>query len=246
MSSELFSQEQPTQQVPDSHSVDALATKLFAIKNEQGEPKYDSLEKALGALDASQKFIPQLKDENERLKAQLEALQAEASKREAVEDVIARFTANRQTQETTHTSEAPKGLDEATVLQMVQSQLTQREQQSVASQNVSSVRNALVSKYGEKAQEQVSNKARELGLSMEQVNQLAASSPQAVLSWFQASPTSSAAPLRSTVSLPQAQSQEALKPPSKSLMRGGASTADLQAFMAQVRSEVYRQHDIDE
>lgn len=245
-SDSLFSQEQPTQEVPATSSVDALATKLFAIKNEQGEPKYDSLEKALGALDASQKFIPQLKDENERLKAELEALRADVSKRETVEEVIARFTTNRQPTETAHTSEAPKGLDEAAVQEMLQRTLTEREEQTVASQNVSSVRNALVAKYGEKAQEQVSAKARELGLSMDQVSQLAASAPQAVLSWFQASPSPSGAPLRSTVSLPQNNGPDKLKAPEKSLMRGGASGKDLAEFMARIKQEVYRENDITE
>ncbi len=246
MSDSLFSQESSTQNAPEQSSVDALATKLFAIKNEQGEPKYDSLEKALGALDASQKFIPQLKDENERLKEQLAALQADLSKREAVEDVISRFTSSRQPQDPEHTSEAPKGLDEAAVQEMLQRTLSEREKQTVASQNINSVRNALVAKYGEKAQEQVTAKAKELGLSMQQLDQLAASSPQAVLSWFQASPTSSAAPLRSTVSLPQNRAPEGLKAPEKSLMRGGASGKDLAEFMAKIKQEVYRENDITE
>ena len=243
----LFTQEQPTQTAQEPSSVDTLATKLFGIKNEKGEPKYDSLEKALGALEASQQYIPQLKDENEQLKARLAAYESDASKRETVEEVIARLTTNRQPQEPAPTSEAPKGLDEAAVQKLLQQTLAQREQQTVASQNMNSVRNALVSKFGDKAQEVVSAKAAELGMSMQQIDHLAATAPQAVLTWFQASThTTPGAPVRSTVSLPDAKPKEGIQAPSKSLVRGGASSKDLAEYMAQIRKEVYRQHDIQE
>lgn len=247
MTDSLFSQEQTTQNAPEHSSIDTVATKLFNIKNEKGEPKYDSLEKAIGALEASQAFIPQLKDENERLKRELEAYKAEVSKRQSVEEVIERFTTSRQPQEPAQTSEAPKGLDEAAVQEMLQRTLTEREKSALASQNVSAVRNALVTKYGDKAQEVVAAKAQELGMSMESINSLAASSPQAVLSWFQAStPSSTGAPARSTVNLPEHQEQPGIKKPAVSLVRGGASQKDVMEYMAQIRKEVYRQNDITE
>lgn len=247
MTDSLFSQEQTTQNVPEHSSIDTVATKLFNIKNEKGEPKYDSLEKAIGALEASQAFIPQLKDENERLKQELEAYKAEISKRQSVEEVIERFTTSRQPQEPAHTSEAPKGLDEAAVQEMLQRTLTEREKTALASQNVTAVRNALVTKYGDKAQEVVAAKAAELGMTMDSINSLAASSPQAVLSWFQAStPSSTGAPARSTVNLPEHPEQHGIKKPAVSLVRGGASQQDVMDYMAQIRKEVYRKNDITE
>lgn len=246
MTDSLFS-DNSTQTNTETSSVDVVATKLFNIKNEKGEPKYDSLEKAIGALEASQAFIPQLKDENERLKQELEAYKADLAKRDTVEDVISRFTTSRQTQETPQTSEVPKGLDEAAVQEMLQRTLSEREKAAHASQNVSAVRNALVSKFGDKAQEVVAAKAAELGLTMDALSSLSASSPQAVLSWFQAStPTSSGAPLRSSVNLPDTSAPEGLRPPSKSLVRGGASSKDLMEYMAQIRKQVYKEHDITE
>ncbi|QHJ80876.1 MAG: hypothetical protein [Bacteriophage sp.] len=246
MTDSLFS-DSSTQTNTETSSVDVVATKLFNIKNEKGEPKYDSLEKAIGALEASQVFIPQLKDENERLKQELEAYKADLAKRDTVEDVISRFTTSRQSQEPPHTSDVPKGLDEAAVQEMLQRTLTEREKAAVASQNVSAVRNALVSKFGDKAQEVVAAKASELGLTMDALSSLSASSPQAVLSWFQAStPTSSGAPVRSSVNLPDAKPKEGITPPSKSLVRGGASSKDLMEYMAQIRKQVYKEHDITE
>ncbi len=246
MTDSLFS-DNSTQTNTETSSVDVVATKLFNIKNEKGEPKYDSLEKAIGALEASQAFIPQLKDENERLKQELEAYKADLAKRDTVEDVISRFTTSRQSQEQSHTSDVPKGLDEAAVQEMLQRTLTEREKAAVASQNVSAVRNALVSKFGDKAQEVVAAKAAELGLTMDALSSLSASSPQAVLSWFQAStPTSSGAPVRSSVNLPDAKPKEGITPPSKSLVRGGASSKDLMEYMAQIRKQVYKEHDITE
>ena len=246
MTDSLFS-DNSTQTNQETSSVDVVATKLFNIKNEKGEPKYDSLEKAIGALEASQAFIPQLKDENERLKQELEAYKADLAKRDTVEDVISRFTTSRQSQEQPQTSEVPKGLDEAAVQEMLQRTLTEREKAAVASQNVTSVRNALVSKFGDKAQEVVAAKASELGLTMDALSALSASSPQAVLSWFQAStPTSSGAPVRSSVNLPDAKPKEGIPTPSKSLVRGGASSKDLMEYMAQIRKQVYKDNDITE
>lgn len=246
MTDSLFS-DSSTQTNQETSSVDVVATKLFNIKNEKGEPKYDSLEKAIGALEASQAFIPQLKDENERLKEKLAAYEADLSKRDTVEEVISRFTTSRQPQEQSHTSEVPKGLDEAAVQEMLQRTLTEREKAAVASQNVSAVRNALVSKFGDKAQEVVAAKAAELGLTMDALSSLSASSPQAVLSWFQASTQSpSGAPIRSSVNLPDAKPREGVQPPSKSLVRGGASSKDLMEYMAQIRKQVYKDNDITE
>lgn len=248
--SDIFNEEQkPTTQaapeVTNASSADIFAHQLMSIKNERGEPKYDSIEKALDALKHSQDYIPQLRTEKETLSEENARLKAELAQRASVEDTIAKFTTQRTPEAPSTTTEAPKALDESAVEAMLQRALTAREQKQLAEQNLSAVSAQLTQKYGEKAKEVLTTKASELGLSLDAVKQIASTSPTAVLAWFNtSSPSPSGAPVRSTVSLPDTPRDTELKSPSKSLLRG-ASSKDQIEFLKKIREEVYRKHDID-
>lgn len=246
--SDIFEQKPTTQEAPEvtnTSSADIFAHQLMSIKNERGEPKYNSIETALDALKHSQEYIPQIKSEAERWKAEAERLQAELAQRATVEETISKFTTQRTPEAPSTTTEAPKALDESAVEAMLQRALTAREQKQLAEQNLSAVSAQLTQKYGEKAKEVLASKAAELGMSMESVKQIASSSPSAVLAWFNtSSPAPSGAPVRSTVSLPDTPRDTELKSPSKSLLRG-ASSKDQIEFLKKIREEVYRKHDID-
>lgn len=249
MSDSLFNTPVETTQNPQepqiASKVELFANQLLEIRNERGEPKYDSIEKALDALKHSQEYIPALKTEKEQLAEENARLKAELEKRASVEDTISRFTNQRTPQEPSTTTEAPRALDEASVQEMLQRALTQREKQQLAESNLSAVRQALVSKFGDKAAEEVKAKAAAMGLPMSEVDRIAATSPSAVLAWFNASsPAPSAAPVRSTVSLPDTPRDEQLKHPGTSLLRG-ASSKDQIEFMRKIKDEVYRKHGID-
>lgn len=246
--SDIFEQKPTTQEAPEvthASSADIFAHQLMSIKNERGEPKYNSIETALDALKHSQEYIPQIKSEAERWKAEAESLQAELAQRASIEDTISKFTTQRTPEASSTTTEAPKALDESAVEAMLQRVLTAREQNQLAEQNLSAVSAQLTQKYGEKTKEVLASKAAELGMSMESVKQIASSSPSAVLAWFNtSSPAPSGAPVRSTVSLPDTPRDTELKSPSKSLLRG-ASSKDQIEFLKKIREEVYRKHDID-
>lgn len=238
---------EPTQTTTEqpSASIDAFANQLFAIKNERGEPKYTSLSTALDALKHSQEYIPQLKSQNEQYAAEMERLKAELEKRASLEEQLSRFTTQRQPEPATPTSEPAKAFDENAIQDMVQRTLHQERAKTTASQNLAEVRGALVAKFGDKAQDEVASRASALGLTMEQVDAMASTSPKALLQLFNASaPASTGAPQRSSVHLPEGQRQEGVKHPGKSLLRG-AKTADVMDFMRQIREEVYRKNGID-
>lgn len=248
MSDSLFNAPvEPTQEPTDnsSASIDAFAHQLFAIKNERGEPKYTSLSTALDALKHSQEYIPQLKTQNEQYQAELDRLKQELEKRASLEEQLSRFTTTRQPEPAAPTSEPAKAFDENAIQDMVQRTLNQERAKTTANQNLSEVRGALVAKFGDKAPEEVASRASELGLTMEQVDAMAASSPKALLQLFNASaPSPTSAPQRSSVTLPEGPRQEGVKHPGKSLLRG-AKTADVMDFMRQIREEVYRKNGID-
>ena len=247
MSNDLF--DKPGAETPSTPaSQDALfetfAHQLMEIKNEKGEPKYSNLSVALDALKHSQEYIPQLKSKTEEQEAELERLKAELAKRSAVEDAIARLQ-QRQPEVPQPTSEAPKALDEEQLQKMMERTLTQREQAQVFQNNVSEVSNALTAKFGDKAKEAIAAKAQELGMTPQQIGEIAKTSPKAVLSWFNTSSSaSSAAPVRSSVYLPDGNQHTELKPPEKSLL-AGASSKEMADYMRRIKEDVYRKNGID-
>lgn len=248
MSDSLFNAPVETTPSPTEQpiaSVDAFANQLFAIKNERGEPKYTSLSTALDALKHSQDYIPQLKSQNEQYAAEMARLQAELDKRASLEEQLAKFT-SRPVEPASQTREPePVQFDENTVQELVQRTLNQERAKTTVAQNLSEVRTALVAKYGDKAQEEVASRAAALGMTMEQVDAMASSAPKALLQLFSASTqTSTGAPQRSTVQLPNGQRQEGVKHPGKSLLRGAKAT-ELTDFMRQIRDEVYKENGID-
>src|SRR3546814_11469683 len=76
--------------------VDKYADLLKSIKNESGEQKYDSIEKALEALGHRQSFIPQIKSQLTEKEQELERVKAELSQRQSVEEVMQRLIAINQ------------------------------------------------------------------------------------------------------------------------------------------------------
>lgn len=160
---------------------DELGTLLAGIKNERGEQKYKSVNDALKALNHSQNFIPQLQGQLEATTGQLSDAKSQLAELESLKETVAKLT-----QKLTETPEKPSGkqISEEEIAEIVGRQLTAKQQQEKAQANTRSVVEALASKFGDKASEVFYGKAQELGMTQEQINALAASAPQAVLTMF--------------------------------------------------------------
>jgi len=233
-------QETPAQQ-PSQTS--AFTDQLSMIKNENGEQKYDNVPKALDALAHSQSYIPQLKSEVDTQAAEIARLTEELSKRAAVEDVVGKLTAQQAQPETTP---QVSGLNEQDVLNLVQNFSAQQSAQSQASSNEKQVSDALFGQYGDKTQEVVSAKASELGMTVEALQTLSQTSPQAALQLFNQASGSPAPRMTSgSMSIPTGfQKEEGLAPPEKSLLRG-ASTKEQIEYLHKVRDRVYQKHNVE-
>lgn len=232
-----------SQETPDQNpaATNAFEDQLKAIKNEAGEQKYDTLEKALDALKHSQSYIPDLKSTLTEKEQEIARLQEELSKRSAVEDVVAKLTANQDQQETTPQA---NGLDEQAVLNLVQDFTQQQQVAQSASANEQSVSDALFSTYGDKTQEVVSAKAAELGMSVDELRALSQKSPQAALSLFQVQGASTPKYTSGSINIPpNAPVEDVLAPPEKSLLRG-ASTKEQVEYMRKIRDTVYKKHNV--
>jgi len=235
-----FNQQETPAQQPSQES--AFTDQLSMIKNENGEQKYNDIPKALDALAHSQSYIPQLKSEVETKEAEIARLTEELNKRAAVEDVVDKLTAQQAQPESTP---QVSGMNEQEVLNLVQNFSAQQQQQSVAVNNEKQVSDALFTQYGEKTQEVVSSKAAELGMTVEALQSLSQTSPQAALQLFGSSVQPQTKATTGSINI-SAQPQEAnfdVPPPEKSLLRG-ASTNDQIDYLRQLRNSVYQKHNV--
>lgn len=150
----------------------AYTAELGAILNPDGTQKYRDVPTALDALRHSQEYIKKLQDEKAEAetKATTMAELMEALKKEAPPAV----------------PPVPQNLPPALTAGDVETILLQHEQKKIAAQNAKVVTDAFQRLYGEKASEVFYAKAQELGMAPAAINQLAANSPQAVLTMLQA------------------------------------------------------------
>lgn len=136
--------------------------------------KYKSVDDALKSVPHAQKHIQTLEEENARIKAELETRR---STEELLADIRSGITVGEKPQSTT-----PQ-ITSDTVEQTVAKLLAQREAQSKAQNNVAKVITTFEQTFGDKvkAQEMYTKVASESGLSIQELNRLSATSPDAVL-----------------------------------------------------------------
>lgn len=133
--------------------------------------KYRSVEDALKAVPHAQKHIQTLEQE-------LAQLREEVTKRKTAAELLDEFKSGLpQTTEATPQVE----FDPDKITQIVTQAIEQRDVQKTAQINVKEVTTAFTSKFGDKAEEMYNKVANDSGLSVEMLNRLAKTSPQAVL-----------------------------------------------------------------
>lgn len=133
--------------------------------------KYQSVDDALRSVPHAQKHI-------QSLEAELAVLKEEVTKRRTTEELLdeikSGFLPNEATTETV-------GLDKEELANVVNKTIEFREAQQRARNNTQSIANKFKEKFGETAQSAYEALARDSGLSLQQLNTLAATSPNAVL-----------------------------------------------------------------
>lgn len=228
---------------PTIPPADLFADQLAGVKNADGQPKYDSVPKALEALGNSQSHISQLENEAKARDTELAQLREQAAKHEAVEDVVARLTANKdeQIQATPQSS----GLDQDAVHSVVQQALNAERQTTIRNDNLNSVYGVLTEKFGDKARDVIAEKVQELGTTTEQLKELSMSNPSLVVALFEAGRPLSSNPTSSTHNLPTGNPTDAtLERPEKSLL-SGATSKEQAAYMDKIREDVYKKHGVE-
>lgn len=163
---------EPTTQ--EAQKADSPA-KAFEIPTEAQEfvgegKKYKSAEDAL-------KSVPHAQEHIRTLETELAQVKEELTKRRTAEELLDEIKSGSQQENTTQQAE----LDTDSLEQLVNQTLTKREQQATAKQNASSVANKFTEKFGDSAETSYQQIAKENGMTVQQLNNLAATSPNAVL-----------------------------------------------------------------
>ncbi len=239
-------QETPAQPTPTS----IFADQLKEIKDESGRQKYSTPEEALKALKHSQEYIPSLKGQLSQYEQEINQLKAELSSRASVEDIVSRLSP-KPSQDNPAATPTPQGLDEKAVFELINRQLTQRQQDELRLTNLRLVESTLAAKFGDKAKEVLQNKAKELGISMERMKAMAEETPQVVQSLFPSTQTPTPKPVTGGYNLPSNPAGEVtlgdmLKEAEHKIRTSGQSGYKNQMeLMAQIKRNVYAQNGIE-
>jgi hypothetical protein len=153
-----------------------LTTLLSAIKNERGEVKYRSVEDALKGLAHSQEFIPKLTSQLAEKEAKLKEAEALQARMEELQRTVETLSRQSSVNEPT----AQPALSEDVIADVVNKALTRRQTEEVQKANISSVVASLQATYGNAAEQTYNERAAELGMTVADLNRLAATNPKAV------------------------------------------------------------------
>jgi len=160
------------QQVAEAPSQNKSYEDLLAmVVKEDGSPKYTNVEAAIRSIPHAQSHISTLEKE-------LQELRVEVERRKTAEEVLENFKSVGEKNSVEKPS-APT-LDLKDLDSIIERKLTEKDVRQKARDNVNTVMEKLTAKFGERADEMYKKAASEAGMSLSMMNQLAASSPNAV------------------------------------------------------------------
>jgi hypothetical protein len=194
----------------------------FQIPTEAAElvgdgKKYQSVEDALKSVPHAQKHI-------QTLESELAAAREELSKRRTTEELLDEIKSGIQPKEN------PQGVefDQDKLMQLVDQTLEVKERQRLAKSNASQVAAKFTEKFGTEAENVYKSVAKDNGLSEQQLNSLAASSPNVVLKLAGLAEAKIAPVSKSSSSLnTQALTQKVDSSTLSARVKQGATTKDL-------------------
>ena len=168
--------ETPVEQSTNEAVQTDTAPKAFEIPTEAQElvgegKKYQSPEDALKSVPHAQKHI-------ETLESELASVKEELTKRQTTQELIDELKSGSQPVENTTQSAE---INQDSVMDLVNQTLTIREKKAQAESNAKSVAAKFTAQYGDKAEATYNSIAKELNVTVTQLNELASSAPSIVL-----------------------------------------------------------------
>lgn len=172
----IFGGDTPATPAPNTNPATDFNQFLSMIVNENGEQKYKTVEEALKGGAHAQAYIAKLQADKAALEAQVQAATAAKSREAELEQTLQELLAKQGTPATP--VDAPKPDD---IAELVMKQLAARDAASKAKANQAEVASKLLEKFGTEAEAKYNSAAQELGLTVAELNDMAAKSPKAVL-----------------------------------------------------------------
>lgn len=198
--------------------VDPYSEALKMIVDDEGRQKYESVGDGLKALQYSQQHIAKIEAENAEMRGKLENA---TDIKEALE---------------AKASPSNEGLSQEDVANLVAQQLQANEAQKVEKANAVKVRAALEGEFGDEAQARYIEKVSSTGLTVQQMDSLAKSAPDAALKLLGIDSKPSKAPAKTSGGIvpPAAEPQRG---PTKSVMFAASDGDRLAAWRASAPTE---------
>lgn len=160
---------------------------LESIKRDDGSQKFDKVDTALQSIQPKDDHIKSLEAENAKLKEDI-------TKYGSQEEILKKFMDNRAPAD--EVKPASPQLDQDTLDTMLTGLLDKRDKVNTETANMHKVAQVLAAKYGEKATEVMSAKAKEMGVSEDFFKDIIAKSPEAGLELLGISKEAAAAPAK--------------------------------------------------
>jgi len=160
--------------------LDALAAKIANIQNEDGTPKYTSVDKAVESIQPKEEFIEKLKAEGVEKDAKFEALEKrfnELENKVTIEEQVAKRIAD-----STGQNEQPStvNVDEQVLGDLVATQLNKIKTKETREANASKFLQAIAAET-DNPENYIAEKAKESGLGTDFFSDLIARNPDAAL-----------------------------------------------------------------
>ena len=176
MENETQATEQPVEQSTNEAVQTDTAPKAFEIPTEAQElvgegKKYQSPEDALKSVPHAQKHI-------ETLESELASVKEELTKRQTTQELIDELKSGSQPVENTTQSAE---INQDNIMDLVNKTLSIRESKAQADSNAKQVAAKFTAQYGDKAEATYNSIAKELNVTVKQLNELASSAPSIVL-----------------------------------------------------------------
>lgn len=160
-------------ETPSPAPVDQLPPEVADLVGEG--KKYRNAADALQSIPHAQKHIAKLEEEAESLRRELD-------KAKAMEDLLEEFKRQGSVPASmSPQASAPASKDPVDIDSKIEEILQRKQAETVARQNANSVVDAFQKAYGTDAETRFVGLSKEVGLPVEQLNQLAMTSPEAVL-----------------------------------------------------------------
>ena len=168
----IFEGDKPEEKVAEAPVLDTPTTPVIPteLQGIVGEgKKYSTVEAAYASIEPAQNHIATIEAENASLK---QTLEGQRTTRELVDEL-------RSTQATGETTPRAE-VNQEHISTMVNQELTKIEQSKVKAQNNSTVAQRFIKQYGTKGEEVYNKLAKDSGLTVADLNIIAANSPTAV------------------------------------------------------------------